>query len=75
MSGFDKLHLSRQDLNQINGINGIVENLGTMLTDARFERGKKEGEEYCVDKRLPEACKPLFTALGLEEASISKVSG
>jgi hypothetical protein len=67
MSRSDQRHLSQRQLAEIDGIDGIVRDLARMLEGARFQSGKKEGEEYCVAPDLPQAALPLFRALGLKE--------
>jgi len=60
-------HLSRQKLTEIDGIDDILENLKEYLVRVEFKEGKHKGEEYCAAKDLPEAARPLFVVLGLNE--------
>jgi len=70
MTGSDKSHLSQRDLAEIDGIDDIMKKLGETLEAAKFEEGKNKGQEYCVDKHLPQALEPLFTALDLKEVRV-----
>jgi len=74
MTDREKSHLSQRELSDIDGIDDIIQALGKFLEDAKFEVGKKRGEEYCVDENLPQAAGPLFTALGLKEDYEGKIT-
>jgi hypothetical protein len=70
MTASDKPHLSQRMLaEEITDIDSILKELGIFLQDAEFSRGGKKGDkgrEKCTDDGLPEAAKPLFTALGFK---------
>jgi hypothetical protein len=54
---------------EITGIDSILEELGTFLNNAEFSKeGKKgdKGREKCIDNGLLEAAKPLFTTLSFK---------
>jgi hypothetical protein len=64
MTGSDE-HLSQRELTAIDGIDDILELLGSFLHDAKFEK-KENGVQMCTDKGLPAAAQQLFTALDFQ---------
>jgi hypothetical protein len=64
MTDSEALHLSRKSLDDILGIDEILQTFGKWLQRARFEKGKKEGTENCADADMPDAARPLLEALG-----------
>jgi hypothetical protein len=54
---------------EIIGINSILEELGTFLNNTEFSKGGKKrdkGREKYINNKLPEAIKPLFIILGFK---------
>ena len=54
---------------EITDIDSILKELSTFLRDAEFSKGGRKGDkgrEKCTDDGLPEAARPLFTALSFK---------
>jgi hypothetical protein len=71
MTDSNELQLSQKSLEDIEEIDEILQELGTMLQKAKFEPGKTEGTENCADDDLPAAAKRLLHALGFKVPSLS----
>jgi len=65
MTGSDEAHLKQRQLEEIEGIQDVLDDLGKWLASAKFGVPDK-GVELCVDKGLPKASKPLLTATGFQ---------
>lgn len=65
MTGSDEAHLKQRQLDEIEGINDILDSLGEWIASADFGKEEK-GIQLCVDKGLPKASQPLLTATGFQ---------
>ena len=72
--GEDKSHLSQRQLREIQGIDGVLDELGRWLAKADFGDEKKL-VQVCEDEGLPKASHLLLRAIGYEQevVTISKI--
>lgn len=66
MTGSDEAHLKQRQLEDIEGIDDILEDLGKWLAKAKFSTDDK-GVQLCADDGLPKASQQLLIATGFED--------
>jgi len=71
MPGSDEAHLKQRQLEETEGIEDILEDLGKWLADAQFSKDDK-GVQLCADKGLPKASQQLLNATGFGDKVVER---